>query len=626
MNDALLANAVRQHQAGNLAEAARLYAAILNASPRNFQALYLLGFVHFQQGQFEEAARLIGEAVKINPASPDAFYNRGCALQNLQRHAEALAAFDRAIALKPDYDEALINRGTALMALKRHAEAIASFDRALALKPRDAEALSNRATALFELRRYEEAAAGYERLVAAAPEFPYGKGNLVLGKAYCCDWRSFAEDRARIAAGIRAGKAAISPHGSTLILDDAQDQLRCAERWVADRCPPVPAPLWRGEIYRHEKIRVAYLSADFHAHATAFLIAGVFEHHDRARFETALISFGPDDKSEMRTRLMRGCDRFLDVAGRSDAEIAAQLRKMEIDIAVDLKGFTQDSRPGIFAHRPAPVQVNYLAHPGTMGAPYMDYIFADETVIPPEQQRYYREKVVYLPDSYQANDAKRRVAERTPARAEAGLPDAGFVFCSFNSSYKITPIVFDIWMRLLLSVDGSVLWLLEDNPAAVANLKREAKARGVSAERLIFAPRMNIEEHLARQILADLFLDTLPCTAHTTASDALWAGLPVLTVLGGTFAGRVAASLLHAIAMPELIAPSLQAYEELALALARDPARLGQLKDKLARNRETQPLFDTLRFTRNLERALAAIWERYQRGEPPSGFAVARAE
>jgi protein O-GlcNAc transferase len=626
MSDALLGSAVREHQAGNLAEAARLYGAVLQGAPRNFQALYLLGFIQFQQGCFEEAERLIGEAVKINPHVPDAFYNLGCALQYLQRHEEALAAFDRALALKPDYGDALTNRGATLLALKNHREAIASFDRALALQPRDAEALSNRATALFEIRRYDESSVAYRRLIAAAPQFPYATGNFVLARAYCCDWSDFAQDRARITAELRAGNPAMAPHASTLILDNAEDQFRLARRWVADRCPPVPSPLWRGEIYRHDKIRVAYLSADFHAHATAFLIAGVLERHDRSRFETIVLSFGPDDASEMRARLRRGCNRFIDVRAKSDAEIAAMIRQLEVDIAVDLKGFTQDSRPGIFAHRAAPVQVNYLAHPGTMGAVYMDYIFADKTVIPPEHQSSYGEKIVYLPDSYQANDSARRVAERVPSRAEAGLPHSGFVYASFNNSYKITPLVFEVWMRLLRASEGSVLWLLQDNETAAANLKREAEIRGVEPRRLIFAPRVNVAEHLARQRLADLFLDTLPCTAHTTASDALWVGLPVLTVLGTTFAGRVAASLLNAIGLPELVTSSLADYETVALSLARDPVALSRLKAKLGDNRHTHALFDTARFTRNLEKAFEAIWSRYQRGEPPTALIIAPAE
>ncbi len=584
MNDALLASAVREHQAGNLAEAARLYSVVLKGAPRNFQATYLLGFIKMQQGSFDEAEQLIGEAIKINPHAPDAFYNRGCALQHLQRHKEALAAFDRALALKPDYGDALTNRGATLLALENYGEAVVSFEAALALQPRDAEALSNRATALFEMRRYDESVGAYQRLIELVPQFPYTTGNLVLARAYCCDWNGFAQDRARVTAELRAGKPTISPHASTLILDNAEDQLRSARRWVADRCPPSPSPLWRGEIYRHDRIRVAYLSADFHAHA------------------------------------------IIDVRSKSDLEIAGMVRQMEVDIAVDLKGFTESSRPGIFAHRAAPVQVNYLAHPGTMGAGYMDYILADRIVIPPEHQSSYAEKIVYLPDSYQANDAARAVAERDRSRAEAGLPDSGFVFASFNNSYKITPPVFDVWMRLLHANDGSVLWLLKDNETATANLKREAEARGVEPQRLIFAPRVDVGAHLARQRLADLFLDTLPCTAHTTASDALWVGLPVLTVLGTSFAGRVAASLLNAIGLPELVTSSLAAYEAAALSLARDSTALSRLKAKLKDNRHTHALFDTARFTRNLEAAFEAMWNRSRRGEPPAGLEIAPAE
>jgi predicted O-linked N-acetylglucosamine transferase (SPINDLY family) len=403
------------------------------------------------------------------------------------------------------------------------------------------------------------------------------------------------------------------------------DQLRAAETWVAERCPEMPA-LWRGERYRYDRIRVAYLSADFHSHATAYLAAGLFEAHDRSRFETVAISFGPDDSSEMRGRLKGAFDRFIDVRDKSDHAAATLLNEMEIDIAVDLKGFTQDARPGILAYRPAPVQVNYLGHPGTMGARYIDYLIADRRIVPEGHERHYREKIVCLPDSYQANDRKRRIAERTPTRAEEGLPDTGVVFCSFNGSFKITPEVFDIWMRLLKSAEGSVLWLLDDNPTAVRNLKREAEARGVPAQHLVFAPRRPLDVHLARHRLADLFLDTLPCNAHTTASDALWAGLPVLACTGNTFAGRVAASLLFAVGLPELITDSLSSYEAMAMKLALDPTELAQLKAKLAAQRNTAALFDTERFTRDLESAYVTMWERSQRGMPPESFSVAAAQ
>ena len=625
MNDALLMNAVRAHQAGDLAGAERLYGAVLRASPRHAQALYLLGFVHFQRGQYDDAERLIGQSLQVNPRSPDAWYNRGCALQHLQRNVEAVSCFDRAVALKPDYDEAWTNRGGALLALRRHADALESFNRALALKPLDREALSNRGTTLFELRRYEEASAAYDALFKLAPDFPYAAGNAALARAYCCDWRELTRDRERLHAGSLAGRAVVSPHASTLIVGDPLDQLRAAETWVAERCPEMP-PLWHGELYRHDRIRVAYLSADFHSHATAYLAAGLFEAHDRTRFETVAVSFGPDDSSDMRQRLTRAFDRFIDVRDKSDYAVASLLKEMELDIAVDLKGFTQDARPGILAYRPAPVQVNYLGHPGTMGARYIDYLIADRRIVPEEHERNYSEKVVCLPESYQPNDRKRRIAERMPTRAEEGLPDTGFVFCSFNGGFKITPVLFDIWVRLLRGVEGSVLWLLDDNPAAVRNLKREAEARGVPVQHLVFAPRRPLEEHLARHRLADLFLDTLPCNAHTTASDALWANLPVLTCTGHTFAGRVAASLLFAVGLPELITDTLSSYEAVAMKLARDPAALASLKAKLAAQRNTAPLFDTERFARHLESAYVTMWERAQKGMPAESFSVAAAQ
>jgi len=395
-----------------------------------------------------------------------------------------------------------------------------------------------------------------------------------------------------------------------------------ARVWATQKYPAAPVPLWNGDVYRHDKIRVAYLSADFRTHATALLMAGVFEAHDRARFETTAISFGADDRSAMRARLEAGFDHFVDMRDVRDAEIAQRLRREEVDIVVDLKGFTQESRPGILAYRPAPIQAQYLGYPGTMAASYYDYVIADACVIPEEHRPFFSEQVAYLPDTYQCNDSKRAIAPRAPRRAEVGLPENGFVFCCFNNNHKILPEMFDIWMRLLRQVDNSVLWLLQDNQVVARNLSREAIARGVAPERLVFARRCLPAEHLARQRLADLFLDTLPYNAHTTCSDALWAGLPVVTVLGGCFAGRVAASLLSALGVPELIGRSLEEYEALALKLARDRTALAAIRDKVVRNRDTYPLFDTARFTRNLEAAYISMWERYQRGERPQTFAV----
>jgi predicted O-linked N-acetylglucosamine transferase (SPINDLY family) len=364
------------------------------------------------------------------------------------------------------------------------------------------------------------------------------------------------------------------------------------------------------------------LSADFHEHATAYLMAGVFENHDRSKFDITAISIGPNDNSPMRQRLERSFGEFIDARMLSDAEVATQIRAAEVDILVDLKGFTQDARTNILARRPAPIQVNYLGFPGTMGADYLDYVIADPVVVPLSQESSYSEKIVHLPNSYQANDCRRDVSEKMFTREECGIPSGHFVFCCFNNNYKITPAIFDRWMRILTKVPGSVLWLLEDSATAAANLKREAGVRGVNADRLIFAKRMPLRDHLARHRSADLFLDTLPYNAHTTASDALWAGLPVLTQLGETFAGRVAASLLNAVGLPELIARTPEEYEGTAVDLATHTEKLTALKRKLMENRLTTSLFDTRRFTGHIEAAYMAMHDRYRVGMVPDHIVV----
>jgi protein O-GlcNAc transferase len=551
------------------------------------QALRDAASSHYRRGDFEAAERAVDEALQIDPLSAELWSNRG----------------------------------TAQAAGKRLDAALLSFERALELKPGHPGLIANRANILLALRHYAEAIPAYEALLHLAPDHPYALGHLIFCKLQCGDWDGLGELRARALAEMHLGKRTITPDLAAAILDSPEDQAQTMRILARDKFPPVP-PLWRGERYRNERIRLAYVSADFHAHATATLMAGVFEHHDHRRFETVAISFGPNNRSPMRARLERGFDRFMDVSAQSDTQIAALLRQAEIDIVVDLKGYTSEARPAIFSFRPAPVQINFLGYPGTMGADFLDYLLADRFTVPPAHEVFYSEKIVRLPDGYQPNDRTRVAATEVPTRGQAGLPETGFVFCCFNNSFKIQPFLFDIWMRLLRERNGSVLWLLADNETASVNFKREAAARGVDAARLVFAPRMPQERHLARQRLADIFLDTLPYNAHTTASDALWVGLPVLTCMGGTFAGRAAASVLHAAGLPELVTHSLEEYEATALALARDPQRLSEIRAKLARNRDTHPLFDATRFTRHLEAAFATMWERAQRGEMPASFDV----
>jgi protein O-GlcNAc transferase len=595
----------------------------LALQPNLVEALANRGAVLRALGRPEAALDSYDRVLALRPDFPEVLNNRGSVLLDLRRPAEAVASYDRALALQPGQAEILNNRGNALLDAGSAEAAVASYGEALRLRPHYPEALNNRASVLRSLARYEAAAEDYRRLQEIAPDFAYTAGDLLAARRALCDWNGDEAALAGLEPAIGAGRRAIHPFNCLAISDSPGDQRRCAEIYAADKTPRQSPIRKRSARYGHDRIRLAYLSADFHDHATAHLMAELFETHDRTRFETVALSFGPDRTSPMRTRLEAGFSRFIDIRDTSDRAAAQLLKDMEIDIAVDLKGYTGGSRPGILAFRPAPVQVNYLGFPGTMGADHIDYILADRFIIPAEQERFYSENVVCLPECYQPNDSKRIIAEVTPTRAQAGLPETGFVFCSFNSNYKITPQIFDLWMRLLRQVEGSVLWLLGGSAAAIRNLRREAGARGVDPERLVFAPRLPPPEHLARHRLADLFLDTLPCNAHTTASDALWAGLPVLTCPGAGFAARVAGSLVQAAGLPELIAPDLDAYAALALGLARDPDRLAAIKAKLAGNRTTVPLFDIGLLRRHIERAYETMWACYERGEAPAGFTVA---
>jgi protein O-GlcNAc transferase len=617
----LLQDALALHRRGAVAEAAARYAEVLRADPVNADAPYYLALISCQHGRFEEGIELARKSLANDPQHARAYVILGRALSELARREEALANFDHAIALAPDLAQAHSARAVLLDVMGRNAEAIESYDRALTLAPDSFEDWFNRGAALIAVGRYNDALSSFDRAIALKPDFAQAdviRPPRVLSKLRVCDWTNL--EFAQLLTMVREQKPFSVPYAIVAIPSSPADQLQCARRYVQEQ-PRFPQ-LWRGEIYSHDRIRVAYLSADFREHATAHLAAGLFEQHDRSRFEITAISFGPNDNSQMRHRLMNAFEHFTDVENKSDQDIAELIRRLEIDIAVDLMGFTKDNRLNVLARRAALIQVNYLGYPGTLGAPYIDYILADSTVIPQDQSAFYAEQVVRLTGTYQINDDRRPIAERTPTREECGLPDTAFVFCCFNHSQKILPDIFDIWMRLLGTIENSVLWLLDGGSTASANLRAEAEKRGVSPRRLIFAPNVSLAAHLARHRQADLFLDTLPYNAHTTASDALWAGLPVLTCLGATFAGRVAGSLLKAIGLDALITHSLSEYEALAVKLAREPAYLASIKDRLARNRNAFPLFDTRRATRQIETAYLTMTDIWRRGESPRGFNV----
>ena len=551
-------------------------------------------------------------ALSLKPDYAEAWSNKGISLKALKRFDEAIAHYNKALELKPDFSEVLSHKGNILSVLRRYDEAITHFDKALSLKPDYAEAWSNKGVTLNELRRYDEAITHFDKALSLKPDIDWVSGDLLHIKMKICDWSALAESLEDIFKKVMANEKVATPFSLLALNDDALLHKKSSEIYIQSRYPfnPVLEPILKRP--QGQKIRVGYFSADFHNHATGCLMAELFELHDKSQFELVGFSFGLITNDEMRQRLEKSFDQFIEVGNRSDIEIAQLSRDLNIDIAIDLKGFTQDARTGIFAHRAAPIQVNYLGYPGTMGADYIDYIIADKTLISPELQSCYSEKVIYLPDSYQVNDRKRLISERQFTRQELGLPESSFVFCCFNNNFKILPATFEGWMRILRAVEGSVLWLLQDNSWALENLKKEAEKQGVAPDRLVFAERLPLPEHLARHRQADLFLDTAPCNAHTTTSDALWVGLSVLTLMGESFGSRVAASLLNAVGLPELITSTQEEYEALAIELALNSKKLSEIKLKLANNRFTTPLFDTPLFTKNLEAAYIKMYEQYQ--------------
>jgi predicted O-linked N-acetylglucosamine transferase (SPINDLY family) len=606
-----------------------------------------------QLARFDEAFAAYDRALALQPDLAGAWLGRGNAFYDLHRPAEALAAHDRALAARPGLAQAWLGRGNALSDLRRHDEAFAAYDRALELEPGMAQAWLGRGNALRDLRRHDEALAAYDHALAADPGLAQawlGRGNVLAltrrnaeaASAYakvrqlrpdqdfikgihlhqkmkCCDWSGLDALVREIEDDIALGRKAAEPFGWQGLARSEESLQRCARIWNRSRYPAAGAPApWPS---RAGKIRIGYLSGEFREQATSHLIVGLLEAHDRARFEVIGFDNGWDDASPVRRRIAAALGPLAAIRQLDDDAAVAEIRARDIDILVNLNGYFGEERTGIFARRAAPIQVNYLGYPGTLGADYMDYIVADETVLPPGNEGFYDEKVARLPHSYQPNDRARPIGP-TPSRRDCGLPADAFVFCCFNNNYKMTPATFDSWMRILSRVENSVLWLFRDNETVADNLRREARRRGVDPARLLFADYTDPASHLARQRLAGLFLDTLPYNAHTTASDALWAGLPVLTQSGNTFAGKVAASLLKAAGLAEMITASAAEYEALAIALALDPARLAGIRDTLERNRLVAPLFDTMLYTRHLEAAYAAMIHRHRAGLKPEDITL----
>jgi predicted O-linked N-acetylglucosamine transferase (SPINDLY family) len=614
--------------AGVLARLNRLEGALdhyeraLAAKPESIEALIDRAIALQRLRRIEAALASYEQGLRVDPNHVRALTNCGAVLLELGRPQEALRRFDRAIELQPDMADAHVNRGAALLELQRPEEAAAACERALQLNEHCAEALCTIGMAQMTLRQPQQAARAFAQLVEIAPEDRYALGNLLYANALCCEWTELQTNCERVVRGVLNGERVTLPLAFLPISASAEAQRQCARSFVEDRYPRATMDLAGGRRYRHSRIRVAYVSADLREHAVSFLLAGVFERHDRERFEIIALSQRPPHRSAFGQRVSAAFDRFIDIGTLSDGDAAALVRELEVDISVDLSGFTVGNRTAVFARRPAPIQVGYLGFPGTLGADYIDYLIADHYLIPPGSEGHYSESIAYLPECFQANDDRRFVPPYCPSRCEVWLPHAGLVLCCFCNSYKINPELYDVWMRLLQALPGSVLWLIADNALIERNLRTEAWRRGVDPERVLFAPRLPYQEHLTRLQCADLFLDTFPFNGGATASDALWAGVPVVTCSGQAFSSRMAGSLLHTIGLPELVTQSLQEYEDLALRLSTNPMQLAHVRTRVARNRASRPLFDTDRFCKHLESAYLTMWQRHEQGEPPASFAV----
>lgn len=606
---------------GDAQAAIAAYATALAHDPNSAAAHYNMGNAMMHVDRPDGALASYAEAIRLKPDFVDAHVAQGNVQDDLRRSDDAIASYRRALAIRPDYAEVYYNLGNVLRGIGQPDGAASSIRRALEIRPHLAEAHHSLGILLQEQGRRAEAEAAFRRALACKNDFGAAAAHAYHCANHLCDWSNRRADEARLAAMVAQGVSGISPFfllsmeapdgGETALL-----QRRAGLLFAQDNCGSYlghDAVVDPASHPRRDRLRIGYLSADFHEHATMHLLRGVLAGHDRSKFSIHGYSYGAEVDA-MTEQASRACAVFRKMSALSDRDAAAVIAADGIDILIDLKGFTQGTRMKITARRPAPVIVSWLGYPGTLGHPRLaDYIIGDAVVTPPDDAGHFSETLALMPHCYQPNDRQRAIASK-PARAEAGLPERGFVFCSFNQSYKLTPETFDVWCRLLVEVPGSVLWLLEPTAPAMANLQREARARGVAAERLVLAPRKPPAEHLGRLGLADLALDTFPCTSHTTGSDTIWAGVPLVTRTGDTFASRVAASLLHAIGLPELVTRDWAEYFALAKSLALAPERLAVMRRKLTDQRLTAPLFDTERFTRDLERLYERIWRQHARG------------
>ena len=600
------------HQKGNLDGAVEIYKKILIKDPSNADALHLLGVVYAQKGKYQIASEFLQKAIEINPNDENYHKNFGNLYLELGRLNEAVSSYKNYIDIKGNDLDVLFKIGFCLQKQKKIEEAIIYYKQAVDGGMSKPELFSNLGNAFLAIQDYQSALINFEKTLSMDEDFDYMMGLFLYTKLKVCDWSGYEKYINNIREGILQNKKMSTCFSVVTLLDDPYIQKISSIMWAGDYCPENTTLGGIKKRTKKEKIRIGYYSSDFHNHATMWLLMGMLEAHDKDNFEIYAFSYGGESYDELRLRTIKSVDKFIDVTNKNDAEVARISRSWDIDIAVDLKGYTAEGRVGIFSYRAAPVQVSFLGYPGTLGVAYMDYLIADRILITSEYQGFYNEKIVYMPDTYQVNEQWRTMPEVKLDKKSLGLPDKGFVYCCFNNNYKMTPVMLDSWVRILKEVPESILWLFQDNDLAAENLCKEVARRNLDPSRLVFAKKMNSAEHLSRHRFADLFLDTLPCNAHTTARDALWAGLPVLTQIGRSFSARVAASLVTAVGLPELVVENRKSYEDKAIELAIASEKISELKLKLKNNLEASPLFDTQKYTRNIERAYQLMFERYQ--------------
>ena len=603
--------AVSLQRNGESKKAKKILEKILELQPDHFDSIFLLSIINYQLGLFDDALKYNDVILKISPNFLQGYNNRAIILKNNNKFNEALISINKAISLNPNFAEFYNNQANILKEIKRFDEALLSINKAISLNPNFAEFYNNLGTILQDLRRHEHAISAFEKAININPNIPFIKGRLLHSKMSCCNWNDIDKIYKDIFYEVENGNKSADPFGYQAICVDENNLRLCAEIYSKKYHPINNNPSKNITIVNKSKINIAYLCGEFREQATSILLTEVWENHNKNIFKTFALDNGWDDNSPRRKRIKKSFDEFIDISKLSDDAVVKLIKEKNIHILINLNCFFGLQRNSVFAYRPAQIQINFLGFPGTLGAKYIDYLIADETVVPLESQRHYSEKIIYMPNSYQPSDTKRVKSDKLFKREQFGLPENAFVFVCFNNSYKITPQIFDIWMKILQSVNNSVLWLIETEEIVCRNLKLEALKRNIDASRIVFSKRMKLEDHLLRHDLGDLFLDTLPYNAHTTANDSLWAGLPVLTCLGNTFPGRVGASLLNSVGLADLVTFSLEDYKKKAVYFGNNPNEITKIKNKLNKNKFEYPLFNQELYTKNLESIFVKLYKEH---------------